>query len=168
MIVVTLIICTLMNLAFESTDPSQKEKMATSNGMIMTWNIHGDQADITLHSPRQGWVAVGFNTKRALAGSMLIMCRVVDGKAEVVEHYVLAPGDYRPVNELGSSPIVSGISGMENEDGTTISFTVPLGFSGPHHVQLLAGQQYALHMAYSMEDDFQHHSISRTLEQITL
>lgn len=143
-------------------------KTIESGGMIMNWSVQEDHINIELLSPRQGWVAVGFNNSNALKGSMLLMARVRNGKAEVVEHYVIAAGNYQPAKVLGSSPIVTDISGSEDMTGTSISFKLPLDHSGPHHIALVEGRDYFVHLAYSLDDDFQHHSISRTLEQLTL
>lgn len=165
MYIVVLIISLLI---FNNPMPIQPENTVHSGAMQMAWTMDEHNMHVELSSPTDGWLAIGFNTQSQLKGSMLIMARVRDGKAEVVDHYVVMPGVYRPFVEQGSPPVAFDVSGKETAAGTEVSFSLRLNHYGPLETMLEKGQAYFLHMAYSLDDNFQHHSVHRTLETITL
>jgi hypothetical protein len=140
----------------------------TVNGMSVQWAFHGDQIEFTLSAPSQGWLAIGFNESSALPGTYLVMGRVQDGAAEVVEHKTLAPGDYRPIYTLGGQASVSGVNGQETSAGTTVRFCLPQYVADGFHRKLSPGSRWSLLVAFSREDDFRHHSMMRTHLPVTL
>lgn len=134
--------------------------------MQVRWRASEGQVHFELTAPVTGWVAIGLNTSDELKGTYLIMTRVVEGQAEVVEHKVISPGVYRPFHELGTDTMVSNIQGGERQGTTTISFSLPEINVSPLALPMQQGLSYTLLMAYSISDDFQHHSIMRTSEAI--
>lgn len=137
------------------------------NGMTVAWQIEGAQIRIAMTAPTAGWVAIGFNTADELAGTNLLMACVTDGEAVLSDRYIVAPGEHRPVGELGGTPAARLLSGSENERSTQIEFLLPLNAADRWHHTLRVGQTYTLLLAYSLEDDFAHHSIMRTSTTIT-
>lgn len=150
--------------------PAQSKKMQpiTKNNMSVSWKIEGAFLHVSMSSPNQGWVAVGFNTADQLVGTNLIMAAVEKGKAVLSDRYIVAVGDHRSVADLGSRPTAKLVEGYENEQGTHITFSIPLKTMDKFHHVLEDGKTYYLLMAYSMEDDFQHHSMMRTSVMIRL
>ena len=71
-------------------------------------------------------------------------------------------GDYRPIKDLGSIVNVDDISGKEEGNYTRIGFSLPIQTGSKYGVNLGPTWTYTIHLAYSQEDDFQHHSIMRT------
>ena len=143
-------------------------KSVTAQGMTVTWQqVDGGWA-ITMTAPTQGWVAIGFNESEQLTGTYLIMGAVENGQAKVVEHRTLAPGDYRPITELGGRVSVSQVQGSENATGTQLGFWIPEQAADRLHKQLKPGSKWHLLLAYSAEDDFAHHSRMRTSIPIEL
>jgi DOMON domain len=140
----------------------------SAQGMSVRWAFSGDQVEFTLSAPTQGWLAIGFNESDALPGTYLVMGRVQAGKAEVVEHKTLAPGDYRPLHTLGGQASVSGVTGRETSSETVLRFCLPQWVADGLHRRLVPGSRWSLLLAYSREDDFQHHSMMRTHMPITL
>jgi hypothetical protein len=98
----------------------------------------------------------------------LIIARVINGRPEVVEHFTSSPGMFRPITELGGEILVANIDGEESSQTTTISFSLPIGKATDYQRALVPGQSYFLIMAYSRDDDFQHHSMMRTSIKINL
>ncbi len=138
------------------------------NGMIVSWIYEADQIQFEMEAPTTGWIAIGLNEKNALAGSYLLMGRIADGKAEVVEHYTLAPGDYQPISALGAEIAIAMVSGQEGQGISRIRFTLPILPGNSYAKKLEPGLRYTMHMAYSREDDFQHHSMMRTAANVKL
>ena len=134
--------------------------------MKVSWRATEGMVHFELTAPVTGWMAIGLNTSSQLEGTYLIMARVVDDKAEVVEHKVISPGVYRPFQELDTGTAVADIHGNEGEGTTTVSFSLPEMNVSPLAFPVNEGQDYKLLMAYSVSDDFQHHSIMRTSDTI--
>ena len=138
------------------------------NGMEVQWKIKAECLWIEIHAPTDGWLGVSFNQSEDIVGSYLLMGRIVDDKAELVEHYTLAPGDYRPISELGGGSLVQNVEGGEKGQSSWIRFSLPLDTEGPYRRALGPGSQHVMQIAYSQEDDFQHHSMMRTSVRVTL
>jgi len=115
-----------------------------------------------------GWVAVGFNENSSLIGTYLLMGRVKDGKPEIVEHYTSKPGSYKPIIQYGIASQIKFISGTEAGNFTKLKFSIPVAAASKYHKELLTDSKWTLLMAYSLDDDFQHHSIMRTSVDIKL
>jgi hypothetical protein len=97
-----------------------------------------------------------------------LMGNVVNNVPNVVEHTTLSPGIYKPLGNLGVRQRVTNILGKEINGQTVLSFTIPLAQSSKYHKNLSNGNTFHLLLAYSQEDDFQHHSIMRTSILVTL
>ncbi len=137
-------------------------------GMTVQWKEEGGRIQFELQAPTEGWVTIGFDDDDSIQGAYLIMGRVINGRPEVVEHFTSSPGMYRPIAELGGEILVAHVGGKESSQTTTISFSLPIGTATEYQRALLRGQSYFLIMAYSRDDDFQHHSMMRTAIQINL
>lgn len=137
-------------------------KSRERNGMLFRWKIKGDHLLIQMSSPQQGWVAIGFNTRTGLKGTHLIMGNVDRGNAVVSDRFIVAPGDHRAIETLGGDAWPDEVGGTEDASGTTLNFQLPLNRSDEWHHRLTPGNQYHVLMAFSREDDFQHHSMMRT------
>jgi hypothetical protein len=140
----------------------------TRNGMTVSWVWESTAIEITLQAPASGWVAAGFNPAAGLSGTSLIMARVRGGRAEAADYYVLRPGNYQPVTAMGGKSAVSGVRGREENGSTSVTFRLEARPGGPFHHSLAPGQEVHLLMAYSLDDDFAHHSIMRTSVRIRL
>jgi hypothetical protein len=138
------------------------------NGMTVSWKIEEEHLRIVMTAPATGWVAIGFNTADELAGTNLLMGCVINTEVMLSDRYIVAPGDHRPVSDLGGTPAARLLSGSEDEHATRIEFLLPQKASDPWHHTLQAGQTYTLLLAFSLQDDFAHHSAMRTTTTITL
>ncbi len=164
---ITILLILIIGGIYQKTN-AQEMREVNKNGMKVGWEIIDDQLYLEMSAPTKGWVAVGFNTTSELTGTSLLMGHVQGVKSEVVDFFVRAPGDYEPVTVLGGVSVVTQSEGKEEGGATHLSFRIPLLPNSEFHQQLVAGGTYHLLMAYSLEDDFKHHSVMRTSMTIKL
>jgi hypothetical protein len=143
-------------------------KHITKNNMTVKWEHKQENILFEMRAPTKGWVAIGFNNTKSLKGTYLLMGRVRKGKAEVVEHYVEQPGVYKPISNYGVINQTSDIEGIEEKNSTIIRFSLPIHTISKYKKQLTKNSNWNLLIAYSLHDDFQHHSIMRTATNIKL
>jgi DOMON domain len=146
----------------------QDFKATTVNGMTFQWRFEKDYLQCRATAPTNGWVALGFNTKDELNGTNLIMGAVVQDYVTIDDRFIVKPGDHRSITDLGGSEALVNRSGKEVNGTTTVSFSIPLSVNDKFHHNLHEGKEYYVLMAYSQEDDFQHHSIMRTTIKLKL
>lgn len=138
------------------------------NGMEVQWHNEKDKILFKMTAPTTGWVTIGFNESNTITGAYLLMGRVRQNDAEVVEHFTIGPGNYVPIKTLDDKILISEVSGFVANTVTTISFSVAVSSTCTYQKDLAAGTTYWMTLAYSSEDDFQHHSIMRTSVRIKL
>ena len=143
-------------------------KMITKNDMTVGWEYKNDRIHFTMQAPVEGWVTIGFNITENISGTYLVMGNVVAGVPRVVEHYTVSPGNYHPLVELGCRSAVNDLAGAEHHGKTTLKFSLPVDAITKYSRDLKEGTSYIMVLAYSREDDFQHHSIMRTSLKIRL
>ncbi len=154
-----------LTLPAQVNDLGSKPKEWSSierNGMTFRWLIQEEYVSIEISAPQQGWVAIGFNTKSGLTDTHLLMGRMVKGQAEISDRYVLAPGKHQAITKLGGTKWSTRISGLEDRQRTLIRFSLPLNKADEWRHRLVPGKKYYVLMAFSRDDDFQHHSMMRT------
>ncbi|PRX57861.1 DOMON domain-containing protein [Flagellimonas meridianipacifica] len=138
------------------------------NQMDISWKFEDNAITFTASAPDDGWIALGFNSKNDIVGSNLIMVNVVDGKVNTEDLFVLGVGNPKPVNQLGSQSQVMGASGKESSEKTWVSFSLPTKAFDKYHMDLKKGDTIWLICAYSMEDEFDHHSRMRKHVEVEL
>ncbi len=143
-------------------------KTIQKNGMTVHWKYTNDRVYFEMKAPTKGWVAIGFNETEHITGNYLLMGNVINNRANVVEHITLGPGSYQSFATLKKETSVKDIKGIEDREGTTLQFSVPITSNNPYTKDLSERKRYVLLLAYSQEDDFQHHSMMRTLISIQL
>lgn len=153
-----------MTSSFAQSTPQKIEK----NGMTVEWKVVQNNLKITMTAPTDGWVAIGLNPKDQLAGSSFMMGRVQNGKAEVLDFYTIKPGDVHPVTKLGGQTAVGEVVGSEKGKSTSITFDLSRFPDSQFHHTLEAGSELFMHIAYSQDDDFAHHSMMRTMVKIKI
>lgn len=138
------------------------------NDMMVTWWHEDDRIFFEMRAPTDGWVAIGFNSTENVEGAYLLMGSVQYDVTEVVEHYTISPGNYKPITELGAEAQLDDVFGTQTDSLTTIEFSVPVTAFSDYQKDLSVGNTYVMILAYSQEDDFQHHSIMRTSVDVEL
>ena len=154
-----------------TSTPSEKgkamEQQVERSGMSVRWYVEGDELFVTMKAPTTGWVAVGFNTQPTLDGSLLILGAVENGKVRVEEHIAQPPKHPTRIS-LGGSNALRRFEAKEQDGETQVSFVLNLAARDRLAPALSLGALVHLTLAFSQEDDFDHHSIMRTSVQITL
>ncbi|MFS4449706.1 DOMON domain-containing protein [Maribacter sp. 2307UL18-2] len=163
-----IIIVCMAILTITQIQPQDTIKKVRKNNMTVGWKMEKEYIHFEMEAPTNGWVAIGFNETKSLAGTYLLMGRIRNGKAEVLEYYTEKPGSYKPIADLGIPNRVISISGHEKGNLTKLKFSVPIGKSSKYHKQLSTDSKWTMLLAYSLDDDFQHHSIMRTSVNIKL
>lgn len=143
-------------------------KSVEKNGMKVYWELRGEELFLEMSAPIQGWIAVGFNEQKDLAGTHLIMGHVADKQTQLSDRFILKPGIHKAMEDLGAHNKLRLLEGKEHTSLTRISFLMPLNSDDSFHKDLVPGSAYFLLLAYSREDDFGHHSIMRTSVKIIL
>ena len=143
-------------------------KQVSKNGMTVKWIVLDNYIQFTLQSPKHGWVAIGINEEATLINSNLIMANVENNSPRISDRFVVSLGNHKAVTDLGGEKCVALINGNQSSEGTSITFNIKKHSGDNFHYQLREGQAYYLTMAYSLADDFQHHSIMRTATKIIL
>lgn len=163
-ILITLILAFSMGcLAQENSD-----KSISKNKMKVNWHYKNDRIHFEMSAPTDGWVTIGFNTTSGTKGAYLLMGNIINGKPNVEEHYTLSPGNYKTISSLEEIPQVKDAMGDENFNTTTLKFSLPTKAGNKYQKDLSEGNEYTMIIAYSQEDDFQHHSIMRTSVNVKL
>ncbi|MEQ9412316.1 MAG: DOMON domain-containing protein [Cyclobacteriaceae bacterium] len=160
----------LLTFCFVMGTIVQKEswKKVERNGMVFEWRIEGAHLRCKVMAPTTGWVAIGFNTHSQLSGTHLIMGAVEQEFYRIDDRYIVAPGNHRSMIQMGVEDQITLKSGREWQGKTVIEFVIPLQSKDKYHLQLNEGSEYHLLMAFSAEDDFDHHSMMRTSTKIKL
>lgn len=156
----------LMNIACKA---QQNElKTITKNQMTVSWHFEGDRIYFEISAPTTGWVTIGFNTETGISGAYLLMGNIINSKVNLVEHYTKSPGNYSPISKLGAKSQIEDLEGLQQSRKSVIKFSLPTTSLSRYQKDLSEGKDYYMIMAYSQEDDFQHHSIMRTAVNIKL
>lgn len=140
----------------------QQGNSVSKNGMEVSWKHESDRIRFEMSAPVTGWVTIGFNTTKGMAGCYLLMGRVKNEKVEVVEHYTQSPGEYYPISNKDVRSQLIILEGEEISNRTSISFSIPHRAQSKYQKNLFPNSEFVLVLAYSQEDDFQQHSIMRT------
>ncbi len=143
-------------------------KQLEKNGMTVQWEVKDNRIHFYITAPTRGWATIGFNERDEITGAYLLMGRVQNGHPEVVEHFTSSPGNYQPIANLGIPSQTQHVTGRETSNRTEIAFSIPLGAASHYHKDIAVRSSWTLIMAYSQEDDFEHHSRMRTSLKITI
>ncbi|NOQ74175.1 MAG: hypothetical protein GQ574_19360 [Crocinitomix sp.] len=144
------------------SNQEKSEKEVSKNEMSVSWEHKDARVYFKMAAPTTGWITIGFNTTSGMSKAYLLMGRVINGNAEVVEHYTSSPGNYKTLIALGVQISVYNIAGTEANNQTTLEFSIPIQAKNKFARDLTKGSEYVMTLAYSQEDDFQHHSTMRT------
>jgi hypothetical protein len=143
-------------------------KSLVTEGFELEWERQGDQVRFSLTAPTTGWVAVGFTETGDLMDSNLIQGRVKDGKVFIQDQFITGLGEHPPVESLAVPSRISDLEGQEENGKTTIVFSIEKEKMDKLHYNLSEGKEIHVWLAYSVSDDFDHHSRKRILRKIVL
>lgn len=145
-----------------------EKKSLKTDGFILEWNHTRDKINFSLNAPTTGWVAIGFTETGELLNSNLIQGNVVNGEAFVQDQFITGFGEHPPVEALAVSSCISDVGGKQKSGQTTISFSIMKKKVDRLHYALPEGKEIHVWLAYSVSDDFSHHSRKRIRRKIIL
>ncbi len=144
------------------------QQKITIQGMSFTYSIEKEALRCTLQAKTNGWVGVGFNSKNSIVGSDLLLFNIVNDQASGVDLYVKSAGNPKNDDKIGGKSTFKILQAKEIDDTTMVQFTIPLNSSDPYDFIHKVGEQYWIILAYSVSDDFGHHSRVRKHLPFTL
>ena len=127
-------------------------------GMKFSYSIEERQLICKLEAPTNGWVGVGFNKQNSIEGSDLLLFNIVKGKPTYTDLFVKRAGNPKKDIDLGGENSIRLIDSQENENNTMVHFSVPINSDDPYDFAHKIGESFWLILAYSVEDEFEHHS----------
>lgn len=139
-----------------------------TGGMTVSWEHREDGIEFSLTAPTTGWVAVGFNDSDDIVGADLVMARVESGQSEARHFYVVRAGDPRPVESLGESSIVRNVDGRISDGVVEVHVRLDPALGPGRSFDLSPGTNLYLIVAYSVSQDFDHHSRMRRHVEVEL
>lgn len=129
--------------------------------MDCIYELKNGQLQITLSAPTEGWLAVGFNNQNSIEGADLLMFCVKGTEVIFEDQFVHAVGKYPEDRLCGGESNIRMESAAEEPGRTVVKFSVPLNSGDKLDFVHQVGQDFWLILAYSVSDDFDHHSIMR-------
>ncbi|GAB4246249.1 MAG: hypothetical protein Tsb0034_25180 [Ekhidna sp.] len=147
---------------------TQSTKRLETEGFKLEWTHQNDYLQISLSAPSTGWVAVGFTKGFGIVKTNLIQGCISDGKVFIQDQYVTDVGKHLPVETMGVESRIFDLDAIESDGTTTLSFSLFKAKVDDIHYDLSEGNTINVWLAYSVSDDFNHHSRKRILRKITL
>ena len=90
------------------------------------WTVDGDNLAVKLVAKTDGWVGIGFNPAKKMAGANFILGYVKKGKAKIVDEFGIEENKHTSDKKLGGTSDIVLVGGTEVDGVTTIEFTMPL------------------------------------------
>lgn len=144
------------------------QQTLTIQGMTFTYRVDENVLYGSLQAETKGWVGVGFNAENSIVGSDLYLFNIVNDKASGVDLYVKSAGNPLKDIELGGKSTFRILEATEGKKNTRVQFTIPLNSGDPYDFIHKVGEQYWIILAYSVADEFGHHSRVRKHLPFTL
>lgn len=124
--------------------------------------------EVTVEAPTTGWVAIGFNPSSMMKDANIIIGYVDGNSAVVQDHFGVSGFGHKEDTGLGGSDDIKNVSGNESDDGTTLSFSIPLDSGDKYDTPLQAGDEVKVILAYGDSDNLSAKHTYRTSASITI
>lgn len=151
----------------QGLDNNSASGIIRDDGVTFEWRHENGLLLGFMTAPTPGWIAVGFNETGDLRNTRMVMATVSVTPIRVEEHIALVP-DHRPVGQLGQPPIVTQADGLYQDGVSSLAFALTDTVPGRPALNLAAGAQVHVMLAWSHEPDFDHHSAWRRHYAVTL
>lgn len=152
-------VLTAMFFPFAASSAAARQVL-TAGGMRFDWRHVDGRFVAILQGPTSGWIAVGFNERRRLAGTRFVIAHVSTGEALAELHHAEVP-THRNVTEFGAKPDLRITDHGYDGHVSRLAFTLPLEGRGAHSLSLTPGTESYVMLAWSHARDFEHHSAWR-------
>lgn len=161
---VLLLFATTIFLEMKTADP----KTLHAEEFQLEWTHNENEVKFTLSAPTSEWLAVGFTEGRRIEDTNLIQGCFHEGEVFMQDQYVTDFGEHPPVEALGVPSRISSVEGRQQNGNTIISFSILKEKLDKLHYDLSEGKEINVWLAYSVSDNFDHHSRKRILRSIIL
>ncbi|MBL4710633.1 MAG: hypothetical protein JKY48_19580 [Flavobacteriales bacterium] len=149
----------LICIFFSIQLPAQRE--INVGEMNFQYEIIQDSIYVFLNAPTKGWIMLGFNSNATINGADLKFFKVENNIPLTSDRKNTGGRNYPSDTELGGENNIRIIQGIETIYGTSFYFILPLQTGDQNDFQFEEKEAFWLILAYSEEDDFQHHSRMR-------
>ncbi len=119
---ISLVICATTTIA----GAAEYKHELKDKKMTFAWAVDGENLAVKLVAETEGWVGIGFNPVKMMAGANFILAYVKDGKAKITDEFGDGEKKHKSDKKLGGTSDVTLVSGTEVDGLTTIEFTMPL------------------------------------------
>ena len=126
-------------------------KSVEADGLAFEWRIDDDEIEVTISAPTTGWVSVGFNPERRMAGATYVIGYVDGDEVHVRHDYGNAPTAHRSVVDLGGTSRIRPTGGREANGRTEISFRLPLDPGDEFYAPIVPGSENTIIWAYGSD-----------------
>lgn len=147
---------------------AHETKKIVEKEIQFSWKFENGFLQIELESKAPGWFAVGFNESSDLKGTKLFMMSIEKGKAILSERQIIEIGVHKSLTELGLLEEKNIIDFSETKNRKYLRFKIPIRTRNKYSKDFQSGKVFHILLAYSLENDFSHHSIYRTSIKIVL
>lgn len=138
---------------------SQRE--VKTGQLLFTYEIVGDSLHCFLSAPTQGWLLVGFNTENSTQQADFKFFAITETGLNYADYKNTDRRNYVPDTSLQGENNIRIHYYKENKTGSSVLFSIPLKTMDSNDFQHDIHKKFWLILAYSVADDFQHHSIHR-------
>lgn len=144
-------------------------KQVEAIDMTFEWKVVGEELDIVLSSPTEGWLAVGFDPSQVMMDADIYIGTVNDdGTASVRDDFGTWYTSHEPDEELGGSSDVRVVEAEESAEGSRIRFRIPLDSGDQYDAVLEPGTEHVVMLAYHDTDDIGRRHRDRIKFTVTL
>lgn len=153
----------LFSILFFSPTASGFEVDVVKNEMTANISLEQNEVIIDLTAPKKGWFMIGLDRDNNLQNARLFFVRIINNEMEVEEHRTdfSYPAPYHKMTLYNSKLIEKSFFNSSPEENRAV-FKIPLQGEFPDQVNLEVSQTIYVILAYSNENDFDHHSAMRT------
>lgn len=150
--IVTIIVF-LLSLTLLSALESKSRNLEIDN-MEISWDIVEENVIFTVSAPTNGWVSIGFEPTKMMKDADIIIAYVKDGDLYIEDHYGNSNVSHKADTALGGEDNVKPVKGVETDNKTTVTFSIPLNSGDKYDKVLEEGKTYSIIFAYGKKDNF--------------
>lgn len=157
--IITLLVLTWISLSHDLGEITAEMgedgwKTVAIEGAMLSWIEVEDSFTFMLEAPASGWVAVGFGGGPAMKDASLILGYRDDEGAHYRDDHGTSPVSHSPDAENGGTDDIISADVTESENGTVLSFTIPMDPQDGLDPKLEPGGSVRMIFAWSDRDGF--------------
>lgn len=137
--------------------------------MSFEWTVDGGEIHIQLTAKTKGWLGIGFSPESRMRGANFILGYVKQGEVSIQDAYGIREIQHIKDEANDGETNISDVSGFENGNRTTISFTIPMDSGDSNDKPMVPGQKTTVLLGFGPDrDNFYSRHTFRTRIQVNL